>query len=98
MNMGTAFRVCRFASRVWSSVPRLLLPDSVSSRLFASIILPGAASSGPSNGRPLASIRLPQPGQDDLLAIAPHQVLYAAPGRNGSYLRQEAIPAACRAR
>lgn len=52
----------------------------------------------PSSGRPLAPIRLPQPGQDDLLAIGPHQIFYAAPDRTGSYLRQTPIPAGCRAR
>jgi hypothetical protein len=51
----------------------------------------------PSDGRPLAPVRLPQPGQDEILAIAPHQVFYAAPGRSGSYLRETAIPAGCRA-
>ena len=53
----------------------------------------------PSDGRPLTPIRLPQPAQDEVLAIAPRQIFYAAPGPQASqYLRQEAIPAACRAR
>ena len=52
----------------------------------------------PSTGRPLAPIRLPQPDQDSLLAIGPHQIYYAAPGHTGSYLRQTPIPAGCRAR
>jgi hypothetical protein len=52
----------------------------------------------PSDGRPLAPVRLPQPEQDEILAIAPHQIFYAAPGRSGSYLRETAIPAACQAR
>ena len=49
----------------------------------------------PATGRPLAPIRLPRPDQDDLLAIGPHQIFYAAPGRTGSYLRQTPIPAGC---
>jgi hypothetical protein len=53
----------------------------------------------PSGGRPLTPIRLPQPAQDEVLAIAPRQIFYAAPGPNArQYLRQQAIPAACRAR
>jgi hypothetical protein len=53
----------------------------------------------PSDGRPLTPIRLPQPAQDEVLAIAPRQIFYAAPGPKASqYLRQEAIPAPCRAR
>ncbi len=52
----------------------------------------------PSDGLPLAPIGLPQPDQDDLLAIGPHQIFYAVPGRTGSYLRQTPIPAGCRAR
>ena len=54
---------------------------------------------GPSDGRPLTPIRLPQPAQDEVLAIAPRQIFYAAPGpKANQYLRQEAIPATCRAR
>jgi hypothetical protein len=53
----------------------------------------------PSDGRPLTPIRLPQPAQDEILAIAPRRIFYAAPGPRASrYLRQEAIPAACKAR
>jgi hypothetical protein len=53
----------------------------------------------PADGRPLAPIRLPQPAQDEVLAIAPLRIYYAAPGPKASqYLRQEAIPAICRAR
>ncbi len=53
----------------------------------------------PSNGRPLTPIRLPQPAQDEVLAIAPRRIFYAAPGPKASqYLRQEGIPAPCRAR
>jgi hypothetical protein len=52
----------------------------------------------PSDGRRLASIDFPQPGQDQVLAIAPRQIFYSAPGRKaGQYLRREPIPAACRA-
>jgi hypothetical protein len=41
---------------------------------------------------------IPQPAQDEVLAITPHQIFYAAPGpAAGQYLRQEAIPSACRA-
>ena len=53
----------------------------------------------PSDGRALAPIRLPQPADDEVLAVAPRRIFYAAPGpKAGQYLRQEAIPAACRAR
>ncbi len=53
----------------------------------------------PSDGRALALIGLPQPAQDEVLAIAPRRIFYAAPGPTASqYLHQEAIPAACRAR
>src|SRR6266536_3615384 len=53
----------------------------------------------PSDGRVLASIRLPQPAQDEVLAVAPRRIFYAAPSPTASqYLRQEAIPAACRVR
>ena len=52
----------------------------------------------PVDGRKLASIGLPQPNQDIVLAIAPHQIFYGAPGpKGGEYLRQETIPSACRA-
>lgn len=54
---------------------------------------------GPSDGRPLTPIRLPQPAQNEVLAIAARRIFYAAPGPKASqYLRQEAIPATCRAR
>ena len=37
--------------------------------------------------------------QDDVLAITPDRIFYAAPGpRADQYLRQEAIPSACRTR
>ena len=50
------------------------------------------------DGRKLAPIELPQPNQDLVLAIAPHQIFYAAPGpKADQYLRQEPIPSACRA-
>jgi hypothetical protein len=53
----------------------------------------------PSDGRPLTPIRLPQPAQDEVLAIATRRIFYAAPGPKASqYLREEAIPATCRAR
>jgi hypothetical protein len=53
----------------------------------------------PFNGRKLAPIELPQPTQDEVLVIAPRQIFYAASGPKASqYLRQEAIPAACRTR
>lgn len=52
----------------------------------------------PSDGLLLAPIGLPQPDQDLLLAVGPHQIFYAAPGRSGSYLRQAPIPARCHLR
>jgi hypothetical protein len=52
----------------------------------------------PLDGRKLAPIELPEPTQEIVLAIAPRQVFYAAPGpKGGQYLRQESIPGACRA-
>jgi hypothetical protein len=51
----------------------------------------------PFTGRKIAPIELPQPTQDEVLAITPHRIFYASPGpRVGQYLRQEAIPSACR--
>ena len=53
----------------------------------------------PADGRKLASLRLPQPAQDDVLAIGPDQVFYSALGPKASlYLREAPIPAACRPR
>ena len=53
----------------------------------------------PVDGRRLAAIELPQPNDDLVLAIGPHQIFYAAPGPKASeYLRQEPMPRACRAR
>jgi hypothetical protein len=50
------------------------------------------------DGRKLAPIELPQPTLDIVLAIALHQIFYAAPGpKGGQYLRREPIPSACRA-
>jgi len=52
----------------------------------------------PSDGSPIAPIGLPEPAQDEVLAIAPRSIFYAAPGPNaGQYVRLAAIPAACRA-
>lgn len=53
----------------------------------------------PSDGRRLASIELPQPNEDEVLAIGPRQIFYSTLGPKASqYLRQEPIPAACQAR
>jgi hypothetical protein len=53
----------------------------------------------PVTGREIAPIELPQPTRDEVLAITPHQIFYAAPGPAADqYLRQEAIPNACRTR
>lgn len=53
----------------------------------------------PFTGRKIAPIELPQPTQDEVLAITPHRIFYASPGpAAGQYLRQEAIPSACRTR
>lgn len=52
----------------------------------------------PVDGRKRAPIELPQPTEDIVLAIAPHQIFYAAPGpKAGHYLRREPISSACRA-
>ncbi len=52
----------------------------------------------PVDGRKRAAIELPQPSQDLVLAIAAHQIFYAAPGpKAGRYLRREPISNACRA-
>jgi len=53
----------------------------------------------PFTGRTIAPMELPQPAQDQVLAITPHQIFYAAPGPGaGQYLRHEATPSACRTR
>lgn len=53
----------------------------------------------PFTGRMIAPLELPQPDQDHILAITPHQIFYAAPGPGaGQYLRREAVPSACRTR
>jgi len=53
----------------------------------------------PFTGRTIAPMELPQPAQDQVLAITPRQIFYAAPGPGaGQYLRHEAIPSACRTR
>jgi hypothetical protein len=50
----------------------------------------------PATGRILAPIGLPQPDQDDILAIGSHAIFYAAPAlRASQYLRLAPIPAAC---
>jgi hypothetical protein len=51
----------------------------------------------PSDGSAIAPIRLPQPAEDEVLAIGPRWIFYAAPGPNANeYLRRAVIPAACR--
>lgn len=51
----------------------------------------------PVSGRKRASIRLPNPAADEVLAIAPDRVFYAAPGpKAAQYLRQMPIPSGCR--
>jgi hypothetical protein len=53
----------------------------------------------PFTGRKIAPIELPQPTQDEVLAITPHRIFYASPGTAaGQYLREVAIPSACRTR
>jgi hypothetical protein len=53
----------------------------------------------PASGREVAPFRLPQPNQDEVLAISAHRIIYAAPGpKAGQYVRDEAVPAACRSR
>ena len=52
----------------------------------------------PATGRAIAPLELPLPAQDEILAITPNRIFYAAPGPAADqYLRQEAIPSACRA-
>lgn len=51
----------------------------------------------PVTGRKIASIALPQPAQDEVLAITAYQIFYAAPGPGANqYLRHEPIPNDCR--
>ncbi len=51
----------------------------------------------PATGREIAPLQLPQPAQDEVVAITPDRIYYAAPGPGaGQYLRQEGIPSACR--
>ncbi len=53
----------------------------------------------PVTGRTIAPLELPQATEDGVLAITPDRIFYAAPGPGaGQYLRQEAIPGACRSR
>jgi hypothetical protein len=53
----------------------------------------------PFTGRTIAPLELPQAAQDQVLAITPDRIFYAAPGPGADqYLRQEAIPSACRTR
>jgi hypothetical protein len=51
-----------------------------------------------SDGRVRAPVRLPQPAQDEVLAVTPRWIFYAGPGpKAGQYLHREPSPAACRA-
>jgi hypothetical protein len=53
----------------------------------------------PVTGQQIAPIELPEPTQDEVLAITPHRIFYASPGPAArQYLRQETIPSACRPR
>ncbi len=53
----------------------------------------------PVTGRTIAPLELPQATEDEVLAITPDRIFYAAPGPGAEqYLRQEAIPSACRTR
>lgn len=53
----------------------------------------------PVTGRTIAPLELPQATEDAVLAITPDRIFYAAPGPGADqYLRQEAIPGACRTR
>ena len=49
----------------------------------------------PDTGRVLARIRLPDPGQDDILAVADRYVYYGSPAGNGFYLKRLPVPTAC---
>jgi len=79
--------------------------NDISARLAEGLLWVTQAAGGnarnycadPVSGRRLASIPLPQPAQDIVLAIGPQQIFYAAPGPKASqYLRHEAIPSNCR--
>jgi hypothetical protein len=50
----------------------------------------------PSSGEVLASLALPQPAQDYVLAIDPHQIYYTFYAPGGSRLDRQPIPPACR--
>lgn len=51
----------------------------------------------PSDGRVLAPVRLPQPAQDEVLAVTPRWIFYAGPGpKADQYLHREPRPVACR--
>jgi hypothetical protein len=50
----------------------------------------------PVTGKVLARIRLPDPGQDDVLAASDRYVYYESPAGNGFYLRRLPVPGACR--
>jgi hypothetical protein len=49
----------------------------------------------PVTGRRLATIPLPNPDQDYVLAVSPRSVYYEAPASNGFYIRTVKVPAAC---
>ena len=51
----------------------------------------------PVTGRVLARIRLPDPGQDGVLAASDRYVYYESRAGNGFYLRRFPVPGVCRA-
>ena len=51
----------------------------------------------PDTGRVLARIRLPDPGQDGVLAASDRYVYYESRAGNGFYLRRFPVPGVCRA-
>ena len=50
----------------------------------------------PVTGRVLARIRLPEPGQDEVVAVSGRYVYYASPAGHGFYLKRLTVPASCR--
>jgi DNA-binding beta-propeller fold protein YncE len=71
-------------------------------RLWVTQIAGGPARNycaDPVTGQAIAALELPQATEDAVLGITPDRIFYAAPGPGAEqYLRQEAIPSACRIR
>ncbi len=50
----------------------------------------------PATGRRLATVPLPDPGQDYLLAVTGGWIYYSVPASGGFVIRTVPVPAACR--